>query len=322
MTRQPRMLAAILFASFFPVTSFCQSVLPPQTEKAGPPRFAVTVNGRCGFIDRDGSIVIKPVFEQVYPFTEGLAAVQQQGLWGFIDTEGRMVIEPRFIMVGMFSDDRALFRDKKFTDPWGYIDRSGKVVIAPQFDCAQDFKKGIAKVGFQTLASKLQSSIADVGITCSDRFIDRNGKFVPEPSPLHFASGDPKELIPFDKDNLSGYLNAKGEIAIKPQFRSAAAFSDGLACVSREGLLGYINTKGEWVISPQFEYANDFSEGLAGVSLGSAGWGFIDRTGKQVIPARFAWVSNGFRHGLAEVVVNGETGYINTQGDWVWKPSK
>jgi hypothetical protein len=109
---------------------------------------------------------------------------------------------------------------------------------------------------------------------------------------------------------------------IEPQFQAASAFSDGLACVCKEGLFGYIDTRGEWVIRPRFQYANDFSEGLAGVPLGEKGWGFIDRTGKEVIPAKFGWVYKGFRHGIAEVVFDRKGGYIDTKGEWVWKPSE
>jgi hypothetical protein len=243
-------------------------------------------------------------------------------VWGFIDTQGRVVIEPRFVMVGLFSDGLASFRDKRFSDPWGYIDKIGKVVIEPQFDAAEDFRNGVARVGFATLKGKLLSMVADVGLECDYKFIDRTGKFVPEPSPLHYATGEPGELIPFRKGDVAGYLNAKGEVVIQPQFQVASAFSEGLACVCKEGLFGYIDTRGEWVIPPRFQYANDFSAGLAGVPLGENGWGFIDRTGKEVIPGKFAWVYGGFRHGVAEVAFDCKRGYINKKGEWVWKPSE
>jgi len=315
------MLAAILLSLLLPATSFPQVVPPPQAEPVGPPLFVVTVKGKDGFIDRDGQIVIEPTYEKAYPFTDGLAAVQKQGAWGFIDTKGRVVIEPRFVMVGSFSDGLATFREKWLTDPWGYIDKTGKVVIKPQFDCAEQFRNGVARVGFETFQSKLLSRIADVGIQCDHRFIDRNGKFLPEPSPMHYATGEPGELIPFTKNGLTGYLNVKGKVVIEPKFQVAFAFSDGLARVCKGGQVGYIDNRGEWVIPPRFQYAKDFSEGLAGVRLGEEGWGFVDRDGKVVIPARFGWVYEDFRHGIAGVVVNRKLGYINKKGDWVWQPS-
>ncbi len=300
--------AALLLSLFLPAAAFPQLVAPPQVPPAGPPLFVVTVNGKDGFIDRDGKIAIEPIFDKAYPFTDGLAAVQQKQKWGFIDTKGRMVIEPQFVQVGLFSDGMASFRKKQVTDPWGYIDQTGKVVIQPHFDCAEKFRQGIARVGFETRQSKLLSRIADVGTTCDYQFIDRQGKFVPEPVPTHDATGEAGELIPFRKNELAGYLNAKGEVVIEPQFQVAAPFSAGLARACKEGLFGYIDQRGEWVIAPRFQYANDFAQGLAGVPLGANGWGFIDRTGKEVLPAKYAWVYGGFRHGLAEVAFEGNAG--------------
>lgn len=317
-----QMLAAILLSLLSPSPLSAQLEPPPRIEPAGPPLFVVTVKGKAGFMNPEGKIVIEPVFEKAYHFTDGLAAVQKEGLWGFIDTSGRIVIEPQFISVGLFSDGLATFRQKRYSDKEGYIDKTGKVVIKPQFDMAEPFRNGLARVGFATLKGRLLSMVADVGVECEYKFIDRTGKIVPEPSPLHYATGEPGELIPFRKDGRAGYLNAKGEVVIEPQFDVASPFSEGLARASKDKLSGFIDKRGEWVIPPRFEYAGDFSEGLAGVSLGEEGWGFIDRTGKVVIPARFAWVYGGFRHGIAEVAFDKKFAYINKKGEWVWPPGE
>ena len=322
MTMKKPILVAILLTLLLPSDSFSRLVPPPGGAAAVSPLFVVKVNGKEGFIDANGKIVIEPTFEEVYPFTEGLAAVQKQGAWGFIDTNGRVVIEPQFVTVGFFSDGLATFSDKQRPDKEGYIDKTGKVVIQPQFDVAEGFRNGVARVGFFTLKGRLLNQFADVGLESDYKFIDRTGKIVPEPSPLHYATGEAGELIPFMKKDRAGYLNAKGEVVIQPQFHAAFAFSEGLANVSKDGLWGFINKSGEWVIPLRFKYGNGFSEGLAGVSLGEKGWGFIDRTGKVVIPARFGWVYGGFRHGLAAVASDGKLGYINKEGEWVWEPSE
>lgn len=322
MTLWQLVLAAIFVALLSTSGAFSQLVPPPLIGLDGPPLFVVTVNGQDGFIDRDGKIVIEPVFEKAYPFTDGLAAVRKQGKWGFIDTQGRVVIEPHFVSVGLFSDGLAIFEDKQRPDKKGYIDKLGTVVIEPRFDTAADFRNGVAKVGFATLKGKLLSRFADVGVEYDSKFIDRTGEIVPEPPPQHFAIGEPGELIPFREDDGAGYLNAKGEVVIEPQFQSASAFSEGLACVCKMGLYGYIDTRGEWVIPPRFQHANGFSDGLAGVPLGEHGWGFIDRAGEEVIPGKFSWVYGGFRHGIAEVAFDGKRGYINKKGEWIWEPSE
>jgi len=320
MTMQKTTLAWILLALHLPVVSFSQLVPSPHIDPAGPPLFVVTVKGKDGFIDASGKIVIEPTFDKAYPFTDGLAAVRKQGRWGFIDPTGRMVIEPRFIMVGLFSDGLARFRGKRYTEPWGYIDKSGTVIIEQQFEYAEDFRNGIARTGTSTLKGWLLG-IADAGGELRYKFIDRTGSFVPEPSPQHYATGEPGELIPFWKNNQAGYINAMGEVVIAPQFLVALPFSDGLACACKDKLFGFINKQGEWVIPPRFEHASQFSEGLAGVPLGDEGWGFIDHTGDVVIPARFGWVYEPFRHGIAAVTFDAKLGYINKKGEWIWPPS-
>ena len=51
-------------------------------------------------------------------------------------------------------------------------------------------------------------------------------------------------------------------------------------------LCGYADEKGNIVIPLTWEDADYFSEGLAGVQDSKGNWGFIDETGKLVIPCR------------------------------------
>jgi WG containing repeat len=55
-------------------------------------RAAAWLNGQVGFIDRTGKFVIAPRFEYTKPFHEGLAEVQLGGLWGFVTTDGELAI--------------------------------------------------------------------------------------------------------------------------------------------------------------------------------------------------------------------------------------
>ena len=50
--------------------------------------FRVDKDGKWGFIDETGQIVIEPVYEGVAPFSEGLAAVRLDGKFGYINKAG------------------------------------------------------------------------------------------------------------------------------------------------------------------------------------------------------------------------------------------
>ena len=89
-------------------------------------------NGKFGYIDKKGKIVIKPRFDDTLGFSEKLAGVKIGDKWGYIDKEGEIVIMPRFDDVEDFSEGLA---GVKTGDKWSYIDKEGKMVkvINPQF---------------------------------------------------------------------------------------------------------------------------------------------------------------------------------------------
>ncbi|WP_235596447.1 WG repeat-containing protein, partial [Leptospira weilii] len=78
---------------------------------------------------------------------------------------------------------------------------------------------------------------------------------------------------------------------------------------------GYIDKTGKFIIPSQFDNAHSFSEGLAAVQIGKK-WGFIDKTGNFVIPPQF-YNANSFSEGLAAVQIC-EEGSDNGCGKWKW----
>ncbi|GHU98127.1 hypothetical protein FACS1894159_00140 [Bacteroidia bacterium] len=85
---------------------------------------------------------------------------------------------------------------------------------------------------------------------------------------------------------------------------------------------GYADKNGVVVIKPQFAQALNFSEGLAAVKTGGeydGKWGFIDPTGKMVIPATYILKPGRFSEGLAAVRIGSsesdcEMAYIDKTG--------
>jgi len=61
---------------------------------------------------------------------------------------------------------------------------------------------------------------------------------------------------------------------------------DGLFRIVQNNKHGYIDRTGKIVIPPQFDDAGPFSEGLADVKIGEK-WGYVDGTGKVVISPQF-----------------------------------
>ncbi len=170
-------------------------------------------------------------------------------------------------------------------------------------------------------------------------------------------------LIPFQEkeDGDWGFINLKGEVVIKPdfenepsifrdgfslvktrkgfydyintegklmdqEFKDASIFNEGFACVVEENQpISYLNTdmKIAFTLDKEIELAGLFSQGLAKVKKSDGKWGFIDKTGKIVIDAKFDYVER-FSENLALVMeYNDEDkklyGFINKSGEKVIK---
>ena len=70
---------------------------------------AVMLDGKWGFVDSNGKMVIEAQYEDARSFANGYAAVKKDGKWGFINTEGNMVIEPQFANAKDFNDHGCVF---------------------------------------------------------------------------------------------------------------------------------------------------------------------------------------------------------------------
>ncbi len=54
-------------------------------------------NGKYGFIDKKGNVVVDYIYDDATEFNKyGFAAIKKDGLWGSIDKEGNVVIEPYY----------------------------------------------------------------------------------------------------------------------------------------------------------------------------------------------------------------------------------
>jgi len=83
-------------------------------------------------------------FEDARPFTESnWAAVKKNGKWGFIDAAGNVMLNPQYDDAESFSQHLAAV---KVGQKWGYVSLYGELVIGPIFDQAKSFSQGCAPV--------------------------------------------------------------------------------------------------------------------------------------------------------------------------------
>ncbi|MBC6109007.1 WG repeat-containing protein [Pedobacter sp. CCM 8938] len=119
-----------------------------------------------------------------------------------------------------------------------------------------------------------------------------------------------------------GFIAESGHFTINPIFTQATVFQEGIAWVTTENSAPMaIDAKGTTKFTlPQAEEVHNFSEGMAAFSQKDSSetkWGFIDKTGKEIIHIQFSEVSK-FSNGFCAVKNTlGKWGYINNAGQIV-----
>jgi hypothetical protein len=294
--------------------------------------FPIEKDGKWGFMDGGGRVVIPARFDSAADFSEGLARVTVGGKPGFINTYGEAVFTPKFDSVGDFHEGLAYAENGWTTiknigitaEPgrWGFVDRAGRLAIPLKFMRASDFSEGLAPV---QMARQLGERSG---------FIDRTGKVVFE-FPFDVSWGFHEGFALVRSKAGTFFLDKTGRKLPTPTIDDyeARSFSEGLAAVQIKERWGYIDKTGKLVIAPQFDDADDFNEGLAAVKVtvdesrfvtcpmddqGSTRTstklhGYIDRTGRLVIPPQFEY-TGPFSEGLANVSNCSKPRFIDKTG--------
>ena len=73
-----------------------------------------------------------------------LIPVDVDGKWGYVDGTGKMIIEPQYNFCDLFVDGIAEVISS--SGKMGYIDETGKFIIKPGFKYATRFSEGLAFV--------------------------------------------------------------------------------------------------------------------------------------------------------------------------------
>lgn len=162
----------ILFTCFgiIALATGCSEVASDEKSKAGADVKVITVsksqnelvpfksaNGKYGYKDIDGTIVVPAENYRTHPFSEGLGRVHKKrtddySMYNFVDRNGKEAFKYDYYNVGDFHEGLAWAGSEvSSTDGssyWYYkfIDKSGEIVIDTKFDKVSDFKNGYATV--------------------------------------------------------------------------------------------------------------------------------------------------------------------------------
>lgn len=275
--------------------------------------YPVEVNGKWGYIDAKGNIVIPPKYRGGFDFSEGLAAfISDNGKSGFINKKGEVVIEPEFYVEGDFENGIApvwLKSNESANIPYSYIDKTGQVIVNTDYLYVTNFREDLMCVS--TNGEKYGFCDRDFNLVIEEQFAMAG----------YFSEG--LANFTYEIDGKWGFIDKEGNVQIEPRFNGTWHFSEGLAAVndSNNQRWGFINKRGDYVIQPKYYGAGDFKEGLAFVGVKNddniTQFGYINEEEEFVIEHIYRQVRN-FSEGLAAVVVNISEGIEGSNPVYKW----
>lgn len=266
-------------------------------------------DGKWGFIDKKGNVVIDFIYEYAGNFLEGLASVKKDGKAGYINAKGEVIVDFIYSSTYAFSNGYGVIKEGIY---YGAVDKEGNVVIEP------------------TKYYNVSSLTNDLFVVDGDKgydIINKSGEIIVDGTARvgKFSDGliPVKQLYVNGKADMQngkwGFLDKSGNIVIDYQYDYVGTFVNGIAGVVKEGKIGYINTKGEYVIEAQYPYEDntilrDYSCGIVRVYDGEKSI-YFDESGNQVFTLENSTIGE-FNEDLAWVVNNEDDkrGYVNTKG--------
>ena len=101
--------------------------------------FYSSEEGRYGYKDVSGKVVVAPHYDLAYPFSGGMAAVRLGHKYGYLNEKGQEIVAPKYDFTWRFFGGYATV---KLGDKFGFIDLTGKEVVTPVYEDANNFHGG------------------------------------------------------------------------------------------------------------------------------------------------------------------------------------
>jgi len=297
------------------------------------------------------SEIVSPQYDSVMRFSEDLLAVKKDGKWGYIDKIGDIIIDFNYHIAYPFSEGKALVAIEKlekfeWNDAeigilyWGIIDKNGNFTNLKRSDgeFISDFPHDFSDDWFY-LAHGLESK----------RYTGyHNGVLVTDilNSPVNWAFDSEGVEIPFGYGayplnegilpTIEGFKDySTGEILFQDKkIYGKAPFNQGLAPAGLENESGdivwkFINRNGEilkdisfisYKVRDQFREHIIFNENsLASIQNTEGKWGVINKTGETIIPFKYDELKI-FTEGLIGFKSNGKYGFMDINENVRIKP--
>ncbi len=281
-----------------------------------------------GFMDSTSQMAILPRFEEVRPFSGGLAAVRAEGKWGYVDQRGDWVFEPDFDKVRDFRDGAA----------WAFKKKEAYIL---REDGSQ------RRVELRGRTGNFERGACWIELAGRKGLMDRSGAILVEPIYLDISVVGDKGEVAVRTGKGWGLLGKDKKWQLKPRYGDISWVGNGIWKVKKGNEYGLVNGVGEWIrplerctiheganpnegwivqekeayvffgrdgeeqFRMKLQQVRPFEEGMAAAKY-EGKWGYLDSTGWAIPPAYESALP--FSCGWAMVVQGGEEKIIDREG--------
>ncbi len=226
------------------------------------------VGGKWGLINRQGTVVVEPRFDDHHEFSDGVAWVNQEG-----HREEPNLLEPSPECKG---------------GRWGLIDQDGNLLLDVVFARVTAFIHGRARVEHDGVWECIDKE----GNLSSMEYDDFSDEDLDETDEIRNRDNEADETDEEDEDDEDNEENEKEMMMDDVKFSFMHSYIKGSAWVNvggttdfsglRGGKWGLINKAGKYLVKPIYDSVFEMPGGeLTEVKLGTK-WGYVNRRGEKI----------------------------------------
>ncbi len=274
--QKPVLLATVLlFTSNF---AFADKCIKPNTIKnydnvgcLHEQLAKVELNGKSGFIDKDGKEIIPLQYKFASNFYQGVALVElSDKIEAEYDSSYNRLIAPLLARRRCISSydhlNQYIGVSSSKTNNYRFIDKTGKEIIKLKYNHVGNFNDGLAKVQLNDKWG----------------FINKTGKEV-IPLKYDYVENFSDGMARVQLNDKWKFINKTGKVVftVPLKYDGVWSFNNGRAIVKLNNKYGFIDKTGTEIIPPTYDDVENFKNGVARTELQNECI-TIDKQGKRV----------------------------------------
>ncbi len=244
-------------------------------------------NGRFGYIDKNGKLVIDYQFTVAKDFEDGYGKIGNGNYWALIDKKGKKISD-WYEKIHPFEGNCALVEK---LGNYGFINRQGKF-LGSWYNEVEPLGYGLYKV----------KKFEKFGIVNNEGFLITQWF----DNVYTFKNG----YLKVEKNGKFAYLNSIGAMVIG-WYDNISDVIDDIIYLHEGDKIAFYNTQ-KYYQSDFFDEIGKFIEGIARVKQGDK-YAYIRKDGKMITDFEFDHAED-FKAGLAAVEKDGKVAYIDKNG--------